>query len=221
MPDAITGLAVGGTQLIGGLMGADAAESAASAQAGASEAGIAEQRRQFDLMRQLLQPYTQAGAPALQAQQAMLGLGGPEAEAAQIAAAERSPTYQAMLRKGEESMLQRASATGGLRGGNMQAALAQFRPQLLAQELENRYNRFAGLTALGQQSASGVGTAGIQTGANVANLEAQRGAALAGGHLGQAQAFSGLLNAPMTLLGMQYGAGGKMGLGFGGLFNKG
>jgi hypothetical protein len=211
MPDPITGLIVGGTQLVGGLMQADAAGEAAGVQAAASEAGIAEQRRQFDMVRELLKPYVEAGAPALAAQQAMLGLSTPEAEAAQIAAAERSPTFQAMLRTGEEALLQRASATGGLRGGNVQAALAQFRPQLLAQELEQRYSRLGGLTSLGQQSAAGVGTAGMETGSAIARLQAERGAALAGGELGEAKAFSGILNLPAQVLGMQYGAGGKMG----------
>jgi len=218
MPDPITGLIVGGTQLVGGMMQADAAGDAAAQQAQASEAGIAEQRRQFDMVRELLKPYVEAGAPALRAQQAMLGLGTPEEEAAQIAAAERSPTFQAMLRTGEESLLQRASATGGLRGGNVQAALAQFRPQLLAQELESRYSRLGGLTSLGQQSAAGVGTAGMETGSAIARLQAERGAALAGGELGQAKAYSGLLNLPAQVLGAQYGAGGKLGLGFGSLF---
>ena len=42
-----------------------AAGQAADTQAGAAQAGIDEQRRQFDLTQNLLQPYTQAGAPAL------------------------------------------------------------------------------------------------------------------------------------------------------------
>lgn len=213
MADPVTALVVGGTQLVGGIMQEEAAEDAAAAQAGASQAGIAEQRRQFNLVRELLKPYVEAGTPALAAQQAMLGLGTPEAEAAQIAAAERSPTFQAMLRTGEEALLQRASATGGLRGGNVQAALAQFRPQLLAQELENRYSRLGGLTSLGQQSAAGVGTAGMQTGANIARLEAERGAALAGGELAQARAFSNVLNLPAQFIGAQYGLGGTGGFG--------
>ena len=220
MPDPVTGLIVGGTQLVGGIMKAKAAGDAADIQAEASNAGITEQRRQFDALQALLKPYVDAGTPALAAQQAMVGLGTPEAEAAQIAAVERSPAFQSLLRSGEESLLQRASSTGGLRGGNVQAALAQFRPQLLAQELENRYSRLGGLTTLGQQSAAGVGSAGMQTGTNVANLLAQRGAALAGGELGQAKAYGDLLNLPAQFLGMQYGAGGQMGQpGFGNLFS--
>lgn len=215
MPDPVTGLIVGGSQLLGGMMQADAASEAAGIQAGAAEAGIAEQRRQFDALRALLQPYTEAGLPALQQQQALLGLQGPEAEQAAIERIRGGETFQALAQQGEEALLQRASATGGLRGGNIQGALAQFRPALLNQAIEQQYGRLGGMTSLGQQSAAGVGTAGMQTGTNVANLLAQQGAARAGGELGEAKAFSGLFNLPAQVLGFQYGAGGKAGMGFG------
>jgi hypothetical protein len=215
MPDPVTGLIVGGSQLVGGMMQADAASEAAGIQAGAAEAGVAEQRRQFDALQALLKPYTEAGLPALQQQQALLGLQGPEAEQAAIERIRGGETFQALAQQGEEALLQRASATGGLRGGNIQGALAQFRPALLNQAIEQQYGRLGGMTSLGQQSAAGVGTAGMQTGTNVANLLAQQGAARAGGELGEAKAFSGLFNLPAQVLGFQYGAGGKGGMGFG------
>ena len=215
MPNPVTALIAGGASLIGSSMQASAAGDAASAQAAASEAGIAEQRRQFDLIQKLMQPYVAAGTPALEAQQAMLGFGPAGSEQAQIEAVKRSPSYLAMLGRGEESILQRASATGGLRGGNIQAALAQFSPQLLAQELETRYNRLGGMTQLGQNAAAGVGTAGMATGTNVANLLAQQGAAQAGGILGQAKAWQGALNLPMQMAGMNAASGGKT---FAGIF---
>jgi hypothetical protein len=65
MPNPVTGLIIGGSQLLGGMMQADAAESAAQAQAGAAGEGIAEQRRQFDAIQQLLAPYIQAGTGAI------------------------------------------------------------------------------------------------------------------------------------------------------------
>jgi len=215
MPDPVTGLIVGGSQLVGGMMQADAASEAAGIQAGAAEAGVAEQRRQFDALQALLKPYTEAGLPALQQQQALLGLQGPEAEQAAIERIRGGETFQALAQQGEEALLQRASATGGLRGGNIQGALAQFRPALLNQAIEQQYGRLGGMTQLGQRSAAGVGAAGMETGTNVANLLAQQGAARAGGELGEAKAFSGLFNLPAQVLGFQYGAGGKAGMGFG------
>ena len=242
MPDPVTALVVGGSQLIGSSMQASAAGDAAAIQSGAAEAGIAEQRRQFDAMRELLKPYTevgvpalaglqpyaQAGAPALEQQQALLGLRGPEAQKAAIAGIEGGAGYQAQVQAGEEALLQRASATGGLRGGNIQGALAQFRPQMLQQEIERQYGRLGGmadigrvtqqnLAQIGQSSAAGTGSAGLQTGTNVANLLSQQGAALAGGELGEAKAYGQLFNLPAQFLGMQMG-GGKAG-GFGNLFS--
>jgi hypothetical protein len=196
-------------------MQAKAAGSAAETQASAAGAGIEEQRRQFDAMQELLKPYTEAGTPALEAQQAFLGLRGPEAERAAIDRIRGGETFKALSQQGEEAMLQRASATGGLRGGNIQGALAQFRPQLLSSLIEEQYGRLGGITKLGQSSAAGVGAAGMETGTNVSNLLASQGAARAGGQLGEAKAFGQLLNLPAQFLGMQYGAGGKAGMGFG------
>lgn len=215
MPDPITGLVVAGSQLLGSSMQAKAAGSAAETQAGAAQAGIEEQRRQFDAMQELLKPYTEAGTPALEAQQAFLGLRGPEAERAAIDRIRGGETFKALSQQGEEAMLQRASATGGLRGGNIQGALAQFRPQLLSSLIEEQYGRLGGMTKLGQSSAAGVGAAGMETGTNVSNLLASQGAARAGGQLGEAKAYGQVLNLPAQFLGMQYGAGGKAGMGFG------
>jgi hypothetical protein len=206
---ALAGIAVGGATLISGSQQASAARSAARTQAGAAEAGIAEQRRQFDAIRKILKPYTEAGLPALEAQQAFLGLQGPEAERAAIERIRGGETFQALARQGEEALLQRASATGGLRGGNIQAALGQFRPQLLSSLIEQQYGRLGGMTALGQQSAAGVGTAGMQTGVNVANLLGQQGAALAGGQLAQGQAFGSIPSAIAGGLGIFSGLGGS------------
>jgi hypothetical protein len=215
MPDPVTALVVGGSQLIGSSMQASAASDAAGIQAGAAEAGVAEQRRQFDALQALLKPYTEAGLPALEQQQAFLGLRGPEAERAAIERISGGERFQELTRQGEEALLQRASATGGLRGGNIQGALAQFRPQVLNSLIEEQYGRLGGMTQLGQRSAAGVGAAGMETGVNVANLLAQQGAARAGGELGEARAYGQLFNLPAQMLGFQYGAGGKAGMGFG------
>ena len=211
MPDVGSGLMVG-SQLIGGAMQADATESAADVQSGAAKAGIEEQRRQFDEIRKLLAPYVQAGPGALSQQQALIGLGGPEAQRGAISQIEQSPFLQAQVRQGEEAMLQRASATGGLRGGNIQAALAQFRPAMLKEAVDEQYARLGGLTSLGQQSAAGVGTAGQAMGRDVAGLMQQGGAAQAGGILGGAAPFAQLAQVPMQLAGMNYARTGQFGL---------
>ena len=208
---ALAGIAVGGATLVSGLTQANAAESAAGIQAGAAQSGIEEQRRQFDAVQKLLAPYVSAGGPALEAQQAFLGLRGPEAERAAIERIRGGETFKALATEGEEALLQRASATGGLRGGNIQGALAQFRPQLLSSLIEQQYGRLGGMTALGQQSAAGVGASGQSTGVNVANLLGQQGAALAGGEIAQGRAFGAIPSGISGGLGIYSGLGGKFG----------
>ena len=231
---ALAGIAVAGATLVSGYMQGEAAKDAASTQAQSSDAGIAEQRRQFDKVQELLKPYVEAGTgaieglapfaaagvPALQAQQALLGLAGPEAQRQAIQQLSTSPQMQALVEQGENALLQHASATGGLRGGNVQAALAQFRPQLLSELIGQQYSRLGGLTALGQEttsnlarlgqaSAAGTGAASQESGANIASLLAQQGAAQAGAQIAQGKAFASIPAAISGGLGIFSGLGGK------------
>lgn len=193
-------------KVVGGITGvsqqAKAAESAAGTQAAAAQIAIDEQRRQFDALTELLRPYVEAGTPALQQQQAFLGLRGAPEQQQAISALEQSPLFQASVRQGEEALLQQASATGGLRGGNIQAALAQFRPAMLQEQIDRRYQNLAGLTSLGQQSAAGQGAAGMQTAGAIGDLLGQRGAALAGGQLARGSVVSQSFNAVPGVIGM-------------------
>lgn len=163
------------------------ADKAAEAQEEMTEKSIAEQRRQFNEIRELLSPYVQAGDTALSQQLALIGLGGDEAQQKAIQQIEQSPQFEFMTRQGEEAILQSASATGGLRGGNVQGALAQYRPQVLSSLIENRYNQLGGLVNIGQSSAAGVGAAGQQTSGAISNLMQQQGAIQAGSALAKGQ----------------------------------
>lgn len=191
-----TGLAIlGGTLAAGALSSraqTKAAESASDAQEAAALAGIEEQRRQFDAVQELLRPYVEGGQSTLAQQLALTGASGPEAQAAAIRAIEQGPQMGALVQRGEEAILQNAAATGGLRGGNTQAALAQFRPQMLAQLINQQYGRLGGITGMGQASAAGQAASAQQTGANISQLLQQQGAAQAGASLARGQAQANL-----------------------------
>ncbi|WP_447412011.1 hypothetical protein [Acinetobacter baumannii] len=165
-----------------------AAREASQAQTDASQAGIEEQRRQFDAIQELMKPYVNAGSGALAGQQDLLGLNGAAKQQAAINNINNSPAMQTYLQQGENAILQNASATGGLRGGNTQSALSQFRPQLLNQLINQQYQNLGGLTSIGQNSAAGVGNAGMQSANNIGNLLSQMGAAQAGNAMAQGQA---------------------------------
>jgi len=184
-----------------------AAGKAADAQSEASEAGIAEQRRQYDKMVELLSPYVKAGTGALSGQQDILGLNGRVAQDAAVGAIESSPYFGSVVKQGENAILSNASATGGLRGGNTQGALAQFRPQLLNQLVQQQYANLGGLTSIGQNSAAQTGNQGMQSASNIGNLLAQSGQAQAGGYIGAANATNQAIGNLFQLGGAAYGAG--------------
>lgn len=222
MPDPTGGIltavvastaAAGVGSAISGSKASSAAKSAAATQAASQSEAINEQRRQFDTIRELLSPYIEAGKPdltqpyigagpgALQAMQGLAGLRGAGEQQAAIEQIKQSAQFQELARQGEEGILQNAAATGGLRGGNVQAALSQFRPALLNQLIESQYGKLAGLTSLGstsaenllrlgQASAAGTAAAGQQSAQNIGNLMVGQGQARAGGITGAANAFA-------------------------------
>ncbi|WP_457970638.1 hypothetical protein [Acinetobacter calcoaceticus] len=180
-----------------------AAGRASDAQVRAAEIAAEEQRRQFDKYQELLNPFVNAGTGALAGQQDLLGLNGMQAQQDAISGISNSAEYKTYLDQGQNAILQNASATGGLRGGNTQAALSQFAPQLLNQMINQRFSNLGGLTALGQNAAAGVGNAGMQSAGNIGNLMQQMGDAQAGNAImkGQAnsQMWGGVANALGTI----------------------
>lgn len=235
---------VGGIGLIGTLIANDAASDAASTaataateaastEAEAAQAAIDEQARQFAAMQELMAPwvaqgteslaglqqYEEAGSDALARQRALMGLDGQDAQRAAIEGIASSAEMAGLYTQGENALMQSGAATGGLRGGNTQAALAQFRPQMLSGLINQQYSKLGGLidmgqgitmnrAALGQASAAGVGAAGMQSASSIGNLLLAQGNATAGGILGAgnanaaAQLASGnaWANLPQTVL---------------------
>jgi hypothetical protein len=192
---------------------AEAAKAAAGEQVAATEAQEGVLAKAAAQARADLQPFAQAGlggaqglgtfqaagVDAVAMQRALAGLDGPEAQRQAVAMLESSPQFAAMLQQGENAILQNASATGGLRGGNTQAALAQFRPALLSSLIEQQYARLGGLAGagqgaasnlagLGQASAAGQAASGAALSGSIADVLGARGAYRAGGILGATQA---------------------------------
>lgn len=207
---ALAGIAMAGATVYSANRSSNAAGNAADAQSASAQLGIDESRRQFDRVQQLLSPYVQAGQQGMAGQQNLIGLNGAPAQQQAINGIQSSPMFGAMAKQGEDAILQNASATGGLRGGNTQAALGQFRPQLLSQLIDQQYARLGGMTQIGQASAAGVGAAGMQTGQNVAGLFGQQGAAQAGAALASGQATGQMVNGAAGALGIYRGLGGNM-----------
>lgn len=245
-----------------------AAKKAGQAQTAAANDQISESRRQFDVIKGLLNPYVKAGTGALQGQLDLMGIGGgggtaptieeytisagspqtvwinggsggrynktvqgspttgyrvngqtfttreeaqvyadanktggisaADAQRNAIGALEGGEQFGALVRQGEYGLNANAAATGGLRGGNNQAALAQFRPQMLQSLIDRQLANLGGIAANGQSAAANLGSAAQNTGAQVNAALGDRGAALAGSALASGKAWvnagAGILN---------------------------
>lgn len=225
MPNPLVAAVGGG--LGSAAISSNAASKAAKSQTQAAQAGIDAKELAREQMRADLRPfvdaglsgiqgmqqYAQPGLSAMNQQMDFAGLNGVEAQRRAIAGVSSSPELMAMMQQGENAMMQNASATGGLRGGNFQGALSQFRPAMLQQALQNRYGQLGGfanmglginqnLAQMGQGSAAQSGASSMTSAANTGQLLGQIGAAQAGGALGRGAAFGNLLNMPLRMQGM-------------------
>ena len=204
--------AIIGSAIVGGVMSSraqkSAAKTASGAQTRAAEQSIAEQRRQFDAVQQLMAPYVQSGTTALSRYNALTGLSGEEAQQTLINQITSGAEYGSLVRQGEEAILQSASATGGLRGGNTQSALARFRPEILSSLIRDEYSRLGGMVSMGQNAAAGLGNAGMQVGQNISNQYGQIGQAQAGAALARGQATANMWGNIAGSVGLAAGLGG-------------
>jgi len=177
---------------------------------------LAQQQQAQQAQQAMLQPFYNQAQSAMGQMGNLTGMGGADAQQAAISQLENDPRFQAQIASQESAMLQNASATGGLRGGNIQGALAQFRPEMLRNEIQQQMSNLGGIANMGMnplaQAAGGVmqagqgaagllaqqgqGSAGMYTqlGQGQAGLLAGQGQGLAGLYTGQGQAVAGLQN---------------------------
>lgn len=186
-----------------------AIQQASAAQQAAAQAGIDLTQGQLDQTQgnldktlATLLPFLSQGQQAVTAQGDLLGLQGDEEQAAAIASLKDSPLFKSLFRTGEETVLQNASATGGLRGGNLTTSLADFGSDTLAKVIQQQLGNLGGLTATGLNAAGTGAAATTATGGISADLAQQisallsgQGAAKAGGILGKANANQDIYNA--------------------------
>lgn len=190
------------------ITGKTAAKNASQAQQQASQQGMDEQRRQFDALQALMKPYVDSGKGALTGQNDLLGLNGFDKQQGAIGNIENSPFFKSQYQQAENALLQNASATGGLRGGNTQEALADNRSNLLFGNVQQQLQNLSGVASNGQNAAAGLGGQGLQFGQSIAQGYGDIGQAQAGYQLAKGQVNKDLLNFGMKL------ATGGMGGGF-------
>jgi hypothetical protein len=131
----------------------------------------------FDVMRgeniQRLDPYSEAGAAATREQMALMGLSGEEAGAEAMARFQESPGQRFMRERAQKALLSKASAIGGLGGGNVRSALVEQGAGFAAQDYDRQLARLAALGGQGMSAADiqgrgqGFGPGYLTTGTDV------------------------------------------------------
>lgn len=157
-----------------------AAQGAANAAAEGQQLSIAEQQRQFDLTRQDMQPWMQAGQGALGQMQAL--------NSGDFSSFTQSPDYQFALDQGMQALDRSAAAGGMLTSGGADADRIAFGQGLATQNYGNFYNRLAGLAGAGQNAATGIGQFGANAASNIGNAYANIGNARASSYQQQGHA---------------------------------
>lgn len=193
---------------------------AADASQQATNASIAEQRRQFDLGRQDQQPWLQTGTSALNQLAQLYGL-APGGTKQAFADFRNTPDYQFTVDEGMRGLNARNAALGIQDSGAAQRSALTLASNLGNQQFNNYANRLAGLAGVGQTAAQSNAALGqnfansfgnLQTGnaQNLASSYQNRGAI--NGQLGQdlAGIATGLFSNVGKLNSFQNGFGGKL-----------
>ena len=178
--------AIVGSAIVGGVLSSKAAGKAADATTQATEATVAEQRRQYDQTRTDQMPWMDAGKGALNRLQ------DPTANFS------ASPGYQFRLSEGQRGVQQSAAARGGAYSGNAMKALNDYNQGMASSEYSNWWNQQAGLAGVGQSSANAVGQFGANASSNIGNALMAGGDARASGIMGSANSLTGALNSGLN-----------------------
>lgn len=169
-----------------------AAKSAAAAQVYGIDQSTALAREQLDYIKSIMAPYQQAGQAALPALQGYINQPADKFNF-DYQGYFKSPEYAALSQQQNEQALRMGAATGGIRGGDTQAALATIAPQLAQQARNNaqnefslnqganlnKYNQLMGLAGLGTGAANQVGNAAQNFGQQAGNNAVMAGNAMA------------------------------------------
>lgn len=179
---------LGGTSLIGGMMGANASRSAASAQADAADRATAAQAAAAAQQREDLAPWANSGKAANNKLMAMLGLNGQASDFT------TDPSYQFRLAEGQKAVDNSAAARGSTLSGAALKALTKYGQGMASTEFGNSFNRLAGVSGQGQSAAAGQGAGSMQFGNSQANNLMEAANANTAGQVGSANAWSGAIS---------------------------
>lgn len=166
------------------ILGSSASKKAIGKANDATQLGITNAKgdlnAQLAASQERLDPFETTGTDAMSGIRAILGLNGNDAQGGAIAGLQNSPLFQSLMRNGQETLLNNASATGGLRGGNLEHGLANFSADTLAQVIQQQLGNLAPLMSQGFGATQFGAGLGAQNAAQFGQLDVGSGQANAG-----------------------------------------
>jgi hypothetical protein len=194
---------------IGGLLGMNAANSAADTQAQSASDASRVAREMFDVSRQDQMPWMESGRNALGRLDAGFAPGGDYSRSFGMSDFQSDPGYNFRLSEGEKAIDRMARARGLSNAGGTYKALLRYNQDSASGEFSNAFNRFqldqsnrfnrnAALAGIGQTAAQQLGGQATQLGQIEGNNIMGAGNARASGYMGGANAFSNAIGQGMN-----------------------
>jgi hypothetical protein len=180
---------------------AGAAKAAGNKAQSAADAASAATEQNYQRTQTNLSPYISAGNDALTKINAVNN--------GDYSGFMNSPDYLAARDQGIQAQDRSAAARGSLYSGGHSADLAAYAGNLATQNLNNYYSRLTGLAALGQNSATGLGSIGNGAAAQSGNFQLQGASAQGRSAYNQANIGANLTNQLGGLAGSLVGQWGQ------------
>lgn len=149
-------------------------DKASRAQQKAAKRALQEQKRQFELIREDTKPYREAGAESIGILRNMLIEGDYDFE--------RMPGAQFRMEQGQEGVENYMNRLGMRRSGRGIKEIERYRQDVASEEIGNYMNRLFSVIGSGQGGVNTSASAGMQTAANVGNIQMQSGRDIAEGY---------------------------------------
>lgn len=220
---AVAGIS-GVASIASGVIGAGAANQAASDQANAAENSLNAQINAENVATGNLAPFVDVGTGAIHSLADLYGIsyapqgtgqqsvvrsgvitpansnavkgspGGQGVQNAAYLAFTKSPDYAFAFNQGLQALDRSAAAGGSLLSGGQAKAATEFGQGLASQQFGNYFNRLLSLGQMGQNAAAGQATNSLNAANSQANSLQALGQAQASGAVGSANAITGALN---------------------------
>lgn len=141
----------------------------------------------YSVGSQALQPYTSAGAGAINQMANLSGAAGLPAQQQAFANFQASPEQEYLRERGRIGLLRSSAATGGLGGGNVLEELQRRAIGEGMQDLQNSFSRLGSVASYGQPSATTQAQMASRAGESGARAYMDTGTNLAAGRTQAAQ----------------------------------